>query len=112
VESFLNVEPSPEEREPVLDVPAIDMSHPQAPTTAARETARRRGRPRGSKNQPKPGEAATTAQRRRRSSAGGIDDAAEAMVRAVEALAAAAKEQQRELDELRSRLESLGRILA
>jgi hypothetical protein len=112
VDSFLNAEPPPEEREPVLDVPAIDMSKPQqAPLTAAGETGRRRGRPRASKNRPKLG-AAATAQRSRRSSAGEIDDAAEAMVRAVEALAAAAKEQQRELDELRSRLESLGRILA
>jgi hypothetical protein len=93
VESFLTPErPAGDEQERVLDIPAIDM------TGGA-------GAPPGERGHPPVDQAPVTPRARRRAAAGGMQD----IVDAVEALADAARRQQRELDELRNRYETLRR---
>jgi hypothetical protein len=118
METF-NLPEQPPEPEPVLDVPAIDMTGTQErePTKDAvtLEEAteppprRRAGRPKGSRNKPKPYHTGNGRRRKRRQ-----DDtlaAAAAMVEAVEALADAAKAQQREITDLRRKLDGLRDVL-
>ncbi len=96
MESFLTPErPAGDEQERVLDIPAIDMTGGGA------------GAAPGERGHPPVDQAPVgrTRRARRRAAAGGMQD----IVDAVEALADAARRQQRELDELRNRYETLRR---
>jgi hypothetical protein len=125
-------EPTAEEPEPIIGGVVVDLtasgpardggSAGAAPTTdapaqadpAAGSTtqARRRGRPKGSRNRPKPYQEGNDGRRRtRREDRGEIAASAQAMVEAVQALATAAKAQQREVRDLRARLDGVRDLL-
>ena len=110
--SFLTHEVRPEEPQRVLDVPAVDMTGPAKPRNvvadmkqaARRQPTRRRGP--AARSQARSGAIAP-----RRREGGDMAPTLTAVTQAVAALAEAAKAQQREISELRARLDGIKSLL-
>lgn len=111
--SFL-AEPQPDEPQPVLDVPVVDMTAPAKPAGISAEqappssSASKRRRPRAATRPGRAGNAPSPRRSRRR---GELAPALNAVTEAVETLARAAKAQEREIVELRAKLDGIKSVL-